>query len=77
MKEMVEMQKLKKALGPYEKKLQSQEKLRRLIGVNEVECPTYNRYIVGPIERFDRRKNAFLSLLEDNPFGEEFRKRFR
>ncbi|MDH4265172.1 MAG: reductive dehalogenase [Deltaproteobacteria bacterium] len=72
-----EMQKLEDALRPYEKKLQSQEKLRRLLGVNEVERPTYERYIIKPIERFDRRKNAFLTLLANNPFGAEFRTRFR
>ncbi|MFC1816934.1 4Fe-4S dicluster domain-containing protein [Thermodesulfobacteriota bacterium] len=65
------------ALLPYEKRLLSQEKLRRLLGVKEVDRPTYERYIIGPIERFDRRKIAFLSLQPDNPFGEEFRGRFK
>lgn len=68
---------LDKALLPYERKLRVQEKLRWLLGVKEVDRPTYERYIIGPIKRFDRRKNAFMTLLmPDNPFGEEFRKRF-
>jgi reductive dehalogenase len=68
---------LEKALLPYELQLQAQEKLRRRLGVKEVDRPTYERYITGPIERFDRRKNAFMTLLPDNPFGADFRKRFK
>jgi hypothetical protein len=71
------MNKLEKALLPYEKKLQAQERLRRFLGVRRVNQPTYERYIIGPIERFDRRKSAFMALMPDNPFGEEFRKRFK
>ena len=71
------MDKLEKALLPYEKKLQAQERLRRFLGVRKVNQPTYERYIIGPIERFDRRKSAFMALMPDNPFGEEFRKRFK
>lgn len=71
------MNKLEKALLPYEKKLQAQERLRRFLGVRKVNQPTYERYITGPIERFDRRKSAFMALMPDNPFGEEFRKRFK
>jgi reductive dehalogenase len=66
-----------KALLPYEKKLSAQERLRRILGVKEVERPTYERYITGPIERFDHRKNAFMALMPDNPFGEEIRDRFK
>ena len=68
---------LEEALLPYELKLQAQERLRRSLGVKEVEQPTYQRYITGPIEPFDRRKMAFAALAPDNPFGEEFRKRFK
>jgi reductive dehalogenase len=66
-----------KVFLPYEKKLRAQERLRRRLGVREVDRPTYERYIVGPIERFDRRKNAFLALEPDNPFGKELRERFK
>ena len=71
------MNKLEKALLPYENKLQAQERLRRFLGVRKVNRPTYEKYIIGPIERFDRRKSAFMALMPDNPFGEEFRKRFK
>jgi reductive dehalogenase len=69
--------KLEKALLPYEKMLQALERLRRFLGVKQVDRPTYEKYIVGPVERFDRRKNAFMTIMRDNPFGEEFRKRFK
>jgi len=68
---------LEKALLPYEKQLQAQERLRKRLGVKEVERPTYERYIIGPIERFDRRRSAFQALEPDNPYGEEFRKEFK
>ncbi len=68
---------LEKALLPYERKLQAQERLRRLLGVRQVDRPTYERYITSRIERFDRRKTAFMALTPDNPFGEAFRKRFK
>jgi reductive dehalogenase len=68
---------LEKVFLPYEKKLRVQEERRRLLGVTEVDRPTYERYITGPIERFDRWKNAFVALDADNPHGEEFRKRFK
>lgn len=42
-----------------------------------MERPTYEKDIIGPIERFDRRKTAFATLMTDNPFGEEFRKQFK
>ena len=68
---------LEEALLPHGKKLRAQERLRRLLGVREVDRPTYERYIIGPIERFDRRKTTFSTLMPNNPFGEEFRKRFK
>lgn len=73
----MKMDKLEKALRPYEARLQAQERFRRFVGVKEVDQPTYEKYIIGPIERFDRRKNAFMALMPGNPFGEEFRKRFK
>lgn len=57
--------------------MQAQERLRRLLGVKQVDRPTYERYITSPIERFDRRKTVFMALSPDNPFGKEFRKRFK
>jgi len=42
-----------------------------------VDLPTYERYIIAPIERFDRRKSAFMALEPDNPFGEGYRRQFR
>lgn len=69
--------KLDEALLPYEEKLKAQERWRRRLGVREVERPTYEKDIIGPIERFDRRKTAFATLMTDNPFGEEFRKQFK
>jgi reductive dehalogenase len=71
------LEKIDKALQPYEKILLAQERLRRLLGVREVDRPTYEKDIIGPIERFDRRRTAFVSLQPDNPFGEEFRERFK
>jgi reductive dehalogenase len=68
---------LEEALLPYEKELREQERLRRFLGVRDVNRPTYEKYIIGPIERFDRRKAAFSTLMPNNPFGEEFRKRFK
>ena len=68
---------LNKALFPYEKKLRAQERFRKLLGVTEVDRPTYERYITGPVEKFDREKNAFLTLMPDNPHGEKFRQRFK
>ncbi len=69
--------KLEEALLPCEEKLKAQERWRRLLGVKEVERPTYEKDIIGPIEQFDRRKTAFATLMPDNPFGEEFRKQFK
>ncbi len=68
---------LEEALLPYEKTLRTQERRRRLLGVKEVDRPTYEKYIIGPIERFDRRKEAFMTLMPDNPFGDEFREQFQ
>ncbi len=74
---MTDMTKLDRALAPYEKKLRAQERFRKLLGVKEVDRPTYEKYTIGPIERFDRRRNAFATLSPDNPFGEDFRRRFK
>ena len=71
------MQKLEKALLPYEKKLQRQERFRRLLGVKEVDRPTYERYITGPVERFDKNRMAFLCMRPENPFGEDLRRKFK
>ncbi len=65
------------ALLPYEEKLSAQEKLRQRLGVKEVAQPTYERYITGTIERFDRRKNPMMVLLADNPFGKDIRERIK
>ena len=61
---------------PYERILRDQERFRRKIGVKEVDRPTYERYISGPIDRFDRRKNAFLLITPDNPYGADIRERW-
>jgi reductive dehalogenase len=68
---------LEKALLPYEKRLRRIERFRRLLGVKEVERPTYEQYITGPIERFDRARMAFLCMRPDNPYGDELRGKFR
>ena len=74
---MMDLKRLDEAFLPFEKKLRAQERVRRLMGVKEVERPTYEKHITGPIERFDRRRNAFISLIPDNPFGKEFREQFK
>ncbi len=71
------MQRLEKALFPYEKKLQRQERFRRFLGVKEVERPTYQRYLTGSVERFDRNRMAFLCMRPENPFGEDLRRKFK
>lgn len=68
---------LEKALIPYGKKLRAQERFRKYLGVRTVDRPTYERYINSPVERFDHRKNAFMTLFSGNPFGKEIRNRFR
>ncbi|MFH1091049.1 MAG: reductive dehalogenase [Pseudomonadota bacterium] len=67
---------LEQVLEPFEKKPRAQERLRRRLGVREVERPTYERYITGPIERFHSQKNAFAAMKPDNPFGQEFREKY-
>lgn len=62
---------------PYEKTLRAQERFRKRLGVREVERPTYERYITGPVKRFDAKKNAFKILQTDDPAGEDFRKGFK
>ncbi len=71
------MQRLEKALLPYEKKLRRQERFRRILGVKEVEGPTYQRYITGPVERFDKNRMAFLCMRPENPLGEDLRRKFK
>ena len=71
------MERLKKALRPYEKKFYRQERFRRILGVKEVERPTYQRYITGPVERFDKIADGLLCMRPDNPYGEELRKKFK
>lgn len=69
----MDLSKLEKALLPFERKLRAQERLRRALGVKEVDVPTYERYIQGPVKRFDSKKNAFAAMLPENPYGKEFR----
>jgi reductive dehalogenase len=71
------MQRLEKALLPYEKKLHRQERFRRMLGVQEVERPTYERYITGTVERFDKDRMAFLCMRPENPLGEDLRRKFK
>jgi reductive dehalogenase len=69
----VRVTELEKALEPFEGRLRAQERLRRRLGVKDVDRPTYGRYITGPIDRFDSQRNAFATLRPDNPYGAEFR----
>jgi len=71
------MDRLEKALYPYEKQLQRQETFRQLLGVKEVAQPTYQRYVTGPIERFEKTRMAFLCMRPDNPHGEALRRKFK
>ena len=68
---------LEEALLPYEKKLRAQERLRRFLGVRVVERPTYEQYITGPIEPFERLKNARKAIWPNNPYGVQLRARFK
>jgi reductive dehalogenase len=71
------MDRLEKALLPYEKQLQKQERFRKFLGVKEVDRPTYQRYITGPVERFEKTRMAFLCMRPENPYGEDLRRKFR
>ena len=71
------MQRLEQALAPYEKQLAAQERFRRFLGVKEVDQPTYQRYITGPVERFIKERMAFLCMRPDNPHGAELRRKFK
>lgn len=73
----MDLKMIERALLPYEKKLRAQERFRRILGVKEVDRPTYEKYITGPVERFDKRKTAFSCLSAQNPYGEEFRQEFK
>jgi ferredoxin len=68
---------LEKAWRPLQARLQRQEIFRRQLGVRNVSHPTYERYITGPVERFDSRKNAFAAMMTDNPHGKEFRQKYQ
>jgi epoxyqueuosine reductase len=57
-----------RAFAPFEATLRAQELFRRRIGVKEIDRPTYERYITGTVERFDRWKNSMMLLLPGNPF---------
>lgn len=65
------------ALSFFERKLRAQERFRKVLGVKEVDRPTYERYITGPVLRFHSKKNAFAALLPDNPFGTDFRDAYK
>ena len=73
----MDLKQLEQALQPYEEELRAQEKRRRFLGVREVDRPTYEKYIIGPIERYDRHRNAFVTLFPNNPYGEEIRRQFK
>lgn len=67
-----------RVLQPFEKTLREQEAYRRIIGVKLVEKPTYERYIAGPLERYDRRRNAPQRIvLPDNPYTGDFMDRYK
>lgn len=68
---------LEKALQPFEERLRAQEEFRRRLGVKQVDRPTYHRYITGPIERIDSRRNLFLRDRRENPFADGFPDRFK
>jgi len=68
---------LESALQPFEDKLRAQEKFRRRLGVKQVDRPTYDRYITGPIERINSLRNAFLRDHRDNPYADGFPERFK
>ena len=72
-----DLTRLESALLPYEKKLAKQEAFRRRLGVVQIEEPTYQRYVTGPIERFEKERMAFLCMRPENPYGESLRKKFK
>jgi reductive dehalogenase len=71
------MQRLEKALLPYEIQLHKQEAFITRLGVKEVDQPTYHRYITGDIARFEKQRMAFLCMRPDNTYGEELRRKFK
>ena len=73
----MDQSRLERTLEPFELKLKAQETFRRRLGVKEVDHPTYERYITGPIKRFHSQKNAFAVMKPDNPYGEEFRQLYQ
>ena len=72
-----DLTRLENALQPYEKQLTKQEAFRRRLGVAKVDEPTYQRYVTGPIERFEKERMAFLCMRPENPHGEALREKFR
>lgn len=58
----MDVHQLEEALFPYEKILRAQEKRRKLLGVKEIDKPTYEKYIIAPIERFKRQKNPMATM---------------
>jgi len=71
------LKRIDNALRQYENILLAQEQFRKRLGVQEVDRPTYEKDIIGSIERFDRRRTAFVSLQPGNPYGEEYRQQFK
>ena len=71
------IQRLEKALLPFEIQLQKQEAFRKRLGVKEVDQATYHRYIIADIERFEKQRMAFLCMRPDNPYGEDLRRKFK
>ena len=72
-----DLKRLDKALQPYEERLRHQEAFRNRLGVKVVDKPTYQRYITGPIKRFEKERMAFLCMRPDNPIGKALRKKFK
>ena len=72
-----DLTRLESALQPYEKKLAKQETFRRRLGVVKVEEPTYQRYVTGTIQRFEKERMAFLCMRPENPHGDALRKKFK
>jgi len=61
---------------PYERKLAEQEEYRARLGVKQVDRPTYERFIEGPIPRFDERNTAFNRRGWDKGFIERYMSTF-
>ena len=68
---------VEKSLEPFERMLLAQEDFRKRIGVKRVDRPTYERYIIGPVQKIDWRRNAFLRIRPENPYGGDFPERYK